>query len=548
MKTITIILLAAIIIIGAIGIIITKLYYRNKENNENNLNFNNDFGINNYYNPEYDNFNKKFNESKQIGRRPNSQQKEVQRQRRELNSFSQSIPSTNNINIFDDYYDEPIINSKFVNKDSKNSQTIIKPEHKKTEEIKRIINNKSENIRPSIQSRKDAKIINLNKQGNQNIASKISQAPMTKEQKEFIDQKKGKLIIDNEGKSGIKVIESNSEEKKEINNSKENNTKFGEITRVNITNNSEGNTLKIKEIANSNLEETLNELIKNSDIESTASIEEIRNEIAYKEEKQKEETNKDKSYIGKLPIFKKADKPKIGETTLDDHQYQGYFEDIPNTDDLESKNSDEEEEYPEDVITPIYNDPKSAVSGAVQSLKNLRSSLINEEEEEEYEDDFISITPLSEDEIQAELTEESATITPIEENLSNENNVSNFIEEESKRMEAKMKLQELRESNTKKLFNMSKEEIDTLETISKQNIKEKSEVKIENITPQVTNDQVVIDGEVYELRKGLTGMFKYNNESYSGEILAPKPGYIGVKYRRENLWIKNTRITKIFKF
>ena len=98
------------------------------------------------------------------------------------------------------------------------------------------------------------------------------------------------------------------------------------------------------------------------------------------------------------------------------------MEDIPNADSLETK---EEKEEIEGVITPIYQ-TKSALSGAVKSLKGLRDNLFNNENnDEEYDeteaeeffnnpyetyDDFVSITPLTEEEIKAELAEEEAKV------------------------------------------------------------------------------------------------------------------------------------------
>ncbi|VDN38902.1 unnamed protein product [Cylicostephanus goldi] len=211
--------------------------------------------------------------------------------------------------------------------------------------------------------------------------------------------------------------------------------------------------------------------MKDSDIENTPLIQEIRDEISSDkidkvetEEKPKEEIktdigktdeNKDSSYIGKLPIFKK-DKPKTGETTLDDHHPQGYVENIPNTDSLETKEEDEYEAVDEyGSITPIYNDKN--VNGAVETVENLRSNLTTEEEDEEdYEDDFISITPLTEEEIRIEFQEESATINPIQESSESESlkEFKNNIDETAKeKAEAKEELRKLREENTAKIFN-----------------------------------------------------------------------------------------------
>lgn len=552
MKTITIILLAAIAIIGAIAIIITKLYYKDKESTEK-IDFDKELGINRGY---YDKG--PSNNERRFRRESKPTQQDVQRQR-ELAAFSQTIPSKGNKDdIFNDYYGEPI-NPKFVNNQSRrHTNPNIKPQANnvpkadntpKIEEIDNIISKTQTN--------------NAEK-----IASKITQDPMTSEQKEFIkEQKKGKLIIDNADGSGIKVIKSNEP------NTQQTETKFGEIKRVNLSGNPVVSTKEnsdekdIENIDPKALEETLQDLMKDSNIENTPLIQEIRDEISSDkdnnvevEEKPKEifeekpvvekpkeedeEENKDSSYIGKLPIFKK-DQPKTGETTLDDHHPQGYVENIPNTDSLETKEDEEYEAVDEyGSITPIHQD--KAVSGAVETVENLRSNLTTDEEED-YEDDFISITPLTEEEIRAEFQEESATINPIEESSESEalKEFKNNIDETAKeKAEAKEELRKLREQNTEKLFNVSKENKESLNSISNRN---SVNHKVETINPPENKEEIVIDGEIYEISKGMSIMFVHNNETYSSTILALKPGFVGVKYRGRNVWVKHSRIKKVFK-
>lgn len=556
MKEITIILLIAIAIIGAIAIIITKLYYKDKEEKEE-FDLNKELSINRgYYPPKQS--------QRRVRRDPNFQQN-AQRQR-ELAAFSQTIPSNSNKDdMFNDYYGEPIDN-KFVNGQNRRPvhqasrsqgnrpNTSRQLQTPKTEEIKKIINEQKP-IQPATDAEK--------------VASKISQDPMTAEQKEFIkEHKKGKLVIDNAGGSGIKVIKSDSDDSNTT-NTENTETKFGEIKRVNVNETpvvshteTSSEPINVNNIDPKVLEETLQDLLKDSNIENTPLIQEISDDIssdkteAPKEEsetktevkaKEKEEIsedeletegNKDKSYIGKLPVFKK-EKPKNGETTLDDHQPQGYVDDIPNTDSLETK--EEEEEEIEGVITPIHS---NNVEDAVETVENLRSNLTNEEE---YEDDFISITPLSEEEIRAEFQEESATINPINEPIESDalKEFKNNIDETAKeKEEAKEELRKLREENTAKLFNVSKENKESLNSISQNG---DSVHKVESINPPEHKEEIVIDGEIYEVSKGMSIMFVHNNETYSSAILALKPGFVGVKYRGRNVWVKHSRIKKVFK-
>lgn len=576
MKTITLILFAIIIIVGAIAIIITKLYYRNKEKKEK-QNLEAELGINRQYAPR----NVENIESRRFRRRNDQQNEEIKRQSREIAAFSQSIPSqSNDEKIFDDYYGEPI-NSKFVknenkptarnvnaNKSNPNVNKPITRKTPKTEEMERIINSpKSDKTISNINDIKDM----TNKDAQ--VASKISQAPMDDAHKDFIkEHKKGKLVIDSEGGSGIKIVKNpNDEATDEII------TKFGEIKRVKSNKAVEEDkekssseepevpsvTEKVEEVkvtkdTDEEIEDTLNKIMEESNIETSPLLDEILKEIndsdveaeesiiKVVEEETTVETSKDKTEedtvetdevkprVRKLPEFNKEEL-ETGETTLFDHQ---------------EKDKDEEiEEDPEDVITPIFNAGKKA-------FKSLKSNLLNEEVEEDeaasyidddYEEEFYAITPLSAEEIKKELQEETATITPLnEDNIKDEEDGEKELQklEDDEKVKAKEELDRLREENTKKLVNMSKENEKSLASISK-----KPETKSSSKpTYEGPSEKIVIDGESYNLHKGLNIMFIYNNETYSSTILAMKPGFVGVKYRNKNVWVKNSRIKKVFKY
>lgn len=565
MKTITLILFAIIIIVGAIAIIITKLYYRNKEKKEK-QNIESELGINRQYTPR----NRENIESRRFRRRNNQQNEEIKRQSREIAAFSQSIPSQNNDEkIFDDYYGEPI-NSKFVknenrpnarninaNKSNPNVNKPITRKTPKTEEMERIINSpKSDKTISNINDIKD--MTNEDAQ----IASKISQAPMDDAHKDFIkEHKKGKLVIDNEGGSGIKIVKNpNDEATDEII------TKFGEIKRVKsnkaVENDKEKSsseepevpsvTEKVEELKDTKdtdeeIEDTLNKIMEESHVETSPLLDEILKEIdasdeesiikVVEEETTVETTGEDtvetdevKPRIRKLPEFNKEEL-ETGETTLFDHH----------------ETDEENEEDPEDVITPIFNVGKKA-------FKSIKSNLLNEEEIEEesyadddYEEEFYAITPLSAEEIKKELQEETATITPLnEDNIKDEEVSEKELQklEDDEKIKAKEELDRLREENTKKLVNMTKENEKSLASISKKPAPKSSSKP----TYEGPSEKIVIDGESYDLHKGLNIMFIYNNETYSSTILAMKPGFVGVKYRNKNVWVKNSRIKKVFKY
>ena len=272
MKSITIILLAAIAIIGAIAIIITKLYYKDKENDEK-IDFDKELGINrNYYGNSTPR--NRRNDSRRIRKEPRSPQQDAQRQR-ELAAFSQSISSAGNSDdIFNDYYGEPI-DPKFVNRQSR----------KPTPNTPRPPINNNPRVNNTPKTEEINKIINEPKSNDvEKIASKISQDPMTSEQKEFIkEQKKGKLVIDNTGGSGIKVIKSNDSNSA---NPEKSETKFGEIKRVTlsgtpvVSTEEKSDKQDIENIDPKELEKTLQNLMEDSDIENTPLIQEIRDELS----------------------------------------------------------------------------------------------------------------------------------------------------------------------------------------------------------------------------------------------------------------------------
>ncbi|MDO5850276.1 MAG: hypothetical protein Q4P14_03595 [Methanobacteriaceae archaeon] len=604
MKSITLILFAIIIIVGAIAIIITKLYYRNKEKKEKQQ-IEENLGINSRYPPR----NKEINESRRFRRRNDQENQEIQRQNREIAAFSQTIPSSSNDEkIFDDYYGEPI-NSKFVNKkrskDTANANmpkaNVNKPINRntpKTEEMERIINTpKTINNINDIKTEQDV----------EKVVSNISQAPMTDAHKDFIkEHKKGKLVIDSTG-SGIKIVKNETDEKSD----EEQKPTFAEIKRIKpntpketpakppvkeetpikeevdetpIKEEVKDTTPTITESTEAvkddeDIEETLNKIMEDSNIETSPLLDEILKEIndsdiekideidefvdtdkeytnigntseesiikvveeeaTESEDADVEEKVENKPRVRKVPEFNKEELEN-GETTLFDHQ---------------EKTEDKDEEEPDDVITPIFNVSK----GALKSLKSLKSNLLNENVEEDeveaeesyidedYEDEFYSITPLSEEEIKKELQEETATITPInEDNVKEVKVIEEKTPEDDEKVKAKEELDKLRRENTKKLANMTKENEKSLASISKP--ADKTSKTSNKNQYQGPSEKIVIDGQSYELHKGLNIIFIYNNESYSSTILAMKPGFVGVKYRNKNVWVKNSRIKKVFKY
>ena len=96
--------------------------------------------------------------------------------------------------------------------------------------------------------------------------------------------------------------------------------------------------------------------------------------------------------------------------------------------------------------------------------------------------------------------------------------------------------QRLRQDNTRKVFNMSKNEIEN-PTSRINPIKSK---------PARDNIKIKISNSEYVLKKGDEIIFNYAGETYSSQVYAINGDDISVKYRRKNVTIKAEDVKKIY--
>ena len=60
-------------------------------------------------------------------------------------------------------------------------------------------------------------------------------------------------------------------------------------------------------------------------------------------------------------------------------------------------------------------------------------------------------------------------------------------------------------------------------------------------------EEVYINGTLFELKVGQVVIYEIKGENYSSQILKLKPGFIGVRYRSKNIWVKSNTVKKILK-
>ena len=96
--------------------------------------------------------------------------------------------------------------------------------------------------------------------------------------------------------------------------------------------------------------------------------------------------------------------------------------------------------------------------------------------------------------------------------------------------------QRLRQDNTRKVFNMSKNEIE----------KPTSRINPIKSKPARDNIKIKISNSEYVLKKGDEIIFNYAGETYSSQVYAINGDDISVKYRRKNVTIKAEDVKKIY--
>ena len=245
------------------------------------------------------------------------------------------------------------------------------------------------------------------------------------------------------------------------------------------------------------------------------------------------------------------------------------------------------------------------ISNAIKSIRNFRkpnvpeTPVVVEEVDDivpddyaqdlgdgiEYIGDTITITPIHEEEVDLaknqpnedvdkiykEINKESYNKTDDEElsesfedvtDETSEKDANVYTEEDYKKIEAKEKEKKRRVANTKKILGSK--------GISEEELRQRAEAKARSKrtrkaataeTEPVEDGQkrlmmhkarsdveeVYINGTLFELKVGQVVIFEINGENYSSQILRLKPGFIGVRYRSKNIWVKSNTVKKILK-
>ena len=243
---------------------------------------------------------------------------------------------------------------------------------------------------------------------------------------------------------------------------------------------------------------------------------------------------------------------------------------------------------------------------AIASIRNIRGNIgsnNNESSSESFEppvaeevnkslgedieyDEFISITPIHEEEKEAQYPKDLAYNQPnkdvddiykeinkesynktVDEELDKsfedvdddtyKTDAKEYTAEDYKKIEDDMAEEKIREENTKKLLGLSEKKTEKpkdgilratgpMERKTAPKLEKGQErLVLHNHIPNV--EEVNIDGTLYELKAGTSVIFNHNNENYESTILKVKPGYIGVKYRSKKIWVKTSDVKKVFR-
>ena len=480
------------------------------------------------------------------------------------------------------------------------------------------------------------------------------QVPMTEKQKEFIANESNKVLVeDTDGE--VKVVKSvlptdTIEEIKESAKIEEASKAEEEIADKaaeddDIVKKAEEDTAKLIqkiEQAKVGVEETLAETnevaetekaiqeeLSGKETEETPNIEATIEKIKQvsKEKEEKAEDEKPAFIDGSSKVSEQMTTDQEEEPAIDDVEEaitpikdeseaeKAAAEDKAYKDDLHILlNKDEAvekvDEAPENEFITINSDAERSSTGnelinsAIKSIRNFRKPNVPEKPvvEElkddivpddyaqdlgggiEYIGDTITITPIHEEErdlannqpnedvdkIYKEINKESYNKTDDEELSDSFEDVDDdtskkdanvYTKEDYKKVEAKQQEKKRRAENTKKILGSK--------GISEEEFRKKSEAKAKSKRTRKTTsaetepvaegqkrlvmnknnavEEVYINGTLFELKVGQVVMFDIKGETYSSQILRLKPGYIGVRYRSKKIWVKSNTVKKILK-
>ena len=643
MKEVTAILLILIAVIGIISIIIVKLFYRDKEKDEEKEKLEEFI---NSTKADYD------NERRKRVRKTN------RREYTQAQNYANTIDSSNRIKVGDLSEDEDYVETGKVGGTTallrqrakameeapkKQVRRVRKPKAAPVEQVPRTPKrvrtqmNKEEEVvafQEPIKPEHTATINSAKQAEKQPVARQV---PMTEKQKEFIASDANKLVVE-DGEGSVKVVKSvkpadTIEEIKEAAKIEEESAK---TETDEIVEKAESETAKLIE----KIEEAKEEITVLEDDEDKAEekVAEVAEEA--KEEAAKVEAPKIESTIEKIKQVSEAkeeakeeaaeevkeepaietkakveEKPKAEEIIV---------EKAPKAEDLETDdvyhddlhillNKDavveEKDESPENEFVTINSDDEvpstgnELINSAIKSIRNFRKANVPEKpvvvetkddivpddyaqdlgDGIEYIGDTITITPIHEEErdlannqpnedvdkIYKEINKESYNKTDDEElsesfedvtDETSEKDANVYTKEDYKKVERQEAEKKRRAENTKKILGskgISEEELRQRAEAKERSKRARKAAVAEPVEEgqktlmmhKARNDveEVYINGTLFELKVGQIVMFDIKGETYSSQILRLKPGYIGVRYRSKNIWVKSNSVKKILR-
>ncbi len=560
MRELTAILLILIAVIAIIAIAIVKLYYRDKEGNDDD-------------NKEIEDFIARNEIDRSRPRRFRNSNPAPRVENNRFGNYSEAQIYANTINngesrsdLFDDYYNEPISREKVLANDVK--ARAPKSNGKRREQVRTAPTSQrakpqsgSAGVKPRQEPIKPEHTAAINR-ARKPAENNHRQVPMTKKQKEFISSDSKQALVVENPQDNVKVIKSI----KPVTDSKE---------EAKITEKADAD----KKEAPKTVQKPAKETPKTT---GTPKAEEKPIKETPKVETQTSEVIEDEySYHDDLDLI-------LGKRTQEESPVEDEIQsEVQEVEDNLSKGSD----IFRDAIASIRN-----IRGNIGSNNNESSSEsfeppvaeeVNKSLGEDIEyDEFISITPIHEEEKEAQYPKDLAYNQPnkdvddiykeinkesynktVDEELDKsfedvdddtyKTDAKEYTAEDYKKIEDDMAEEKIREENTKKLLGLSEEKTEKpkdgilratgpMERKTAPKLEKGQErLVLHNHIPNV--EEVNIDGTLYELKAGTSVIFNHNNENYESTILKVKPGYIGVKYRSKKIWVKTSDVKKVFR-
>ena len=571
MRELTAILLILIAVIAIIAIAIVKLYYRDKEGNDDD-------------NKEIEDFIARNEIDRSRPRRFRNSNPAPRVENNRFGNYSEAQIYANTINngesrsdLFDDYYNEPISREKVLANDVK--ARAPKSNGKRREQVRTAPTSQrakpqsgSAGVKPRQEPIKPEHTAAINR-ARKPAENNHRQVPMTKKQKEFISSDSKQALVVENPQDNVKVIKSIkpvTDSKEEAKNTEKADADKKEAPKT------------VQKPAKETPKTTGTPKAEEKPIKETPKAEEKPIKETPKVETQTSEVIEDEySYHDDLDLI-------LGKRTQEESPVEDEIQsEVQEVEDNLSKGSD----IFRDAIASIRN-----IRGNIGSNNNKSSSEsfeppvaeeVNKSLGEDIEyDEFISITPIHEEEKEAQYPKDLAYNQPnkdvddiykeinkesynktVDEELDKsfedvdddtyKTDAKEYTAEDYKKIEDDMAEEKIREENTKKLLGLSEKKTEKpkdgilratgpMERKTAPKLEKGQErLVLHNHIPNV--EEVNIDGTLYELKAGTSVIFNHNNENYESTILKVKPGYIGVKYRSKKIWVKTSDVKKVFR-